>query len=81
MFPPRRQLEDRQPDYSLILVIVSLVAMSFLLGFGAATLVFRIEGHGNPDAVLPGVILSLFGVIVQYSILRLLIRHRIQTSN
>ena len=59
-------------------VMVSLVAMSILFGFGLATLVFRLQGHRSPDAILPGLILSFFGMIIQFGVLRLLLRHRTQ---
>ena len=74
MFNVPRNRETDRPDNPLGMLIVSLVAMAFLFGFGVATLVFRLEGHGRPDAVIPALILSFTGVIVQFGILRTAIR-------
>jgi hypothetical protein len=59
-------------------LIVSLVAMSILFGFGLATLVFRLQNHASPEAVLPGLVLSFAGVCAQFAMLRYFIRHRTQ---
>ena len=77
---PRRQSADENPGSSLSLVIVWLVAMSILFGFGLATLIFRLQTHTPPTAIVPALILSLAGVCVQFGIARFLIRHLTQTQ-
>ena len=76
-----RKSGDRKHDSLFNPVIVSLVAMSILFGFGLAALVFRLETHGRTDAILPGLILSFAGICVQFAMLRSLIRHRTQPSD
>ena len=76
MFGPISKNSDRKPDSLFNPVIVSLVGMSILFGFGLATLVFHIKNHASPDGVLPGLILSFAGVCIQFGMLRFLIRHR-----
>lgn len=72
---------DGKPHRLFNPVIVSLVAMSILFGFGLATLVFRLQNHADTDAVLPGLILSFAGICAQFAMLRYLIRHRSQISD
>jgi hypothetical protein len=81
MFERSRQSGDRKPGSLFNPLIVSLVAMSILFGFGLATLVFRLQNHASLDAVLPGLVLSFAGVCVQFAMLRFLIRHRTQPSD
>jgi hypothetical protein len=81
MLGPLSKSGDRKPDSLFNPVIVSLVGMSILFGFGLATLVFHLEHHASPDGVLPGLILSFAGICVQFGMLRLLIRHRTQPSD
>ena len=75
-----RKSADESPGSSLNLVVVFLVAMSILFGFGLATLIFRLQTHTRPDAILPALILSFAGVCVQFGMFRFLIRHITQTS-
>lgn len=78
MFERTRKSGDEKPASLFNPLIVSLVAMSVLFGFGLATLAFRLENHDSPDGVLPGLVLSFAGVCVQFAMLRYLIRHRTQ---
>jgi hypothetical protein len=78
---PRGSSDHSQPHSLFNPVIVSLVVLSILFGFGLATLVFRLQNHASPDAVLPGLILSFAGVCVQFGMLRFLIRYRTQSSD
>ena len=79
MFESLRQ-SDENPASSLRLLIVSLVAMSILFGFGLATLIFRLQTHTRPDAVIPALVLSFAGLCFQFGMVRLLIRHLTQAS-
>ncbi len=81
MFERSPKSGDEKPGSLFNPLMISLVAMSILFGFGLATLVFRIETHGSTDAVLSGLILSFAGVCVQFAMLRFLIRHRTQPSD
>ncbi len=72
---------DDNPASSLGLLIVSLVAMSILFGFGLATLIFRLQTHTRPDAVIPALVLSCAGLCVQFGMVRFLIRHLTQAPN
>lgn len=74
---PRKPTADK-PHSLFNPLIVSLVAMSVLFGFGLASLAYHLENHTSPNAVLPGLILSFAGVCVQFAVLRFLIRHRTQ---
>jgi hypothetical protein len=76
-----RESNAEKPHHLFNPVIVSLIAVSILFGFGLATLVFRLKNHVSPDAALPGVILSFAGVCAQFAMLRYLIRHRSQLSD
>lgn len=76
-----RKSDDPKPHHLFSPVIVSLVAMSILFGFGLATLVFRLQNHADTDAVLPGLILSFAGVCAQFAMLRYLLRHRTQPTD
>ena len=78
---PRRKSTDHNPGSSLSKVIVSLVAMSILFGFGLATLIFRLQNHARPDAVIPALVLSLAGVVVQFGMVHFLIRHITEASD
>jgi hypothetical protein len=71
---------DDNPASSLGLLIVSLVAMSVLFGFGLATLIFRLQTHTRPDAVIPALVLSFAGLCAQLGMVRFLIRHLAQAS-
>ena len=55
--------------------------MSILFGFGLATLIFRLQSHGRPDAVIPALVLSFAGLVVQFGMVRFLIRHLTQASD
>ena len=79
MFEPLDKSEDN-PASSLGLLIVSLVAMSILFGFGLATLIFRLQAHARPDAVIPALVLSFAGLCAQFGMVRFLIRHLTQAS-
>ncbi|HEY3626018.1 MAG TPA: hypothetical protein VGL00_07030 [Terracidiphilus sp.] len=76
----RRKSADENPGSSLHLVIGWLVAMSILFGFGLATLIFRLQTHTRPDAIIPALLLSLAGLCVQFGMARFLIRHITQTQ-
>jgi hypothetical protein len=60
---------------SLSKVIVTLVVMAVLFGFGLATLIFRLQTHTRPDAVIPALVLSFAGLCAQFAMTRFLIRH------
>jgi len=75
MFDRTRKSDEANPGSSLSMVIVSLVAMSILFGFGLATLIFRLQSHARPDAVIPALVLSFAGLIMQFGMVRFLIRH------
>ena len=75
---PRNSKSEPKPHSLFNPLIVSLIVMSILFGFGLATLFFRLETHDSPDRILPGLILSFAGVCVQFGMLRFLIRHRTQ---
>ena len=79
MFESLRKSDDN-PASSLGLLIVSLVAMSILFGFGLATLIFRLQMHARPDDVIPALVLSFGGLCAQFGMVRLLIRHLSQAS-
>jgi len=81
MFERSPQSGNGKPTSLFNPLMVSLVAMSILFGFGLATLVFHIENHSSPDGVLPGLILSFAGVCVQFGMLRFLIRRRTEASD
>jgi len=80
MFDRSRKSDDANPGSSLGMVIVSLVAMSVLFGFGLATLLFRLQNHASPNAVIPALVLSFAGVVVQFGMVRFLIRHLTQAQ-
>lgn len=65
---------------SLGKVIVTLVLMSALFGFGLATLIFRLQTHSSPTGVIPALVLSFIGLCAQFGMVRLLIRHITQTQ-
>ena len=79
MFEPLHKSDDNSAS-SLSMVIVSLVAMSILFGFGLATLVFRLQTHSRPDAVIPALVLSFAGLCAQFGMVRFLIRRLNQES-
>ena len=79
MFESLRK-SDENPASSLGMLIVTMVAMSILFGFGLATLIFRLQTHTRPDAVIPALVLSLAGLCVQFGMVRFLIRHLTQAS-
>ncbi len=81
MMGPFSKSGERNPDSLFNPLIISLVAMSILFGFGLAALVFRLETHGSFNAIIPGLILSFAGVCVQFGMLRFLIRHRTQPTD
>ena len=76
---PRKSADDN-PGSSLNLVVFWLVAMSILFGFGLATLIFRLQTHTRPDAIIPALVLSFAGVCVQFGMVRFLIRHITQAQ-
>ena len=80
MFGLPRKSADENPGSSLSQVVVWLVAMSMLFGFGLATLIFRLQTHARPDAIIPALILSFAGVCVQFGMARFLIRHITQAE-
>ena len=81
MFDRLRKSDDENHASSLSKVIISLVAMSILFGFGLATLIFRLQNHARPDAVIPALILSFAGLVAQFGMVRFLIRHITQASD
>jgi len=80
MFDRVRRSDDENHASLLSNVIISLVAMSILFGFGLATLIFRLQNHARPDAVIPALILSFAGLLAQFGMVRFLIRHLTETS-
>ena len=78
---PPKSSDDPKPHSLFNPVIVSLIVMSILFGFGLATLAFRLETGASPDRILPGLVLSFSGVCVQFGMLRFLIRHRTQPQD
>jgi len=76
---PRPTSDDNHAS-SLRKVIVTLVAMAILFGFGLATLIFRLQMHARPDAVIPALVLSFAGLCAQFAMVRFLIRHITQAS-
>jgi len=76
-----RKSADENPGSSLSLVIVWLVAMSILFGFGLATLIFRLQTHTPPTAIIPALVLSFAGLCAQFTMARFLIRHLTQASD
>ena len=81
MFQRPRQSGSDVSHSSLSWVILSLVAMAFLSGFGLATLITRLQDHARPDAIIPALILSFGGMCVQFVMVRFLIRQRVQASD
>ena len=81
MFQRPRQSGNDKPDSTLGWVILSLVAMAFLSGFGLAMLITRLQDHARPDALIPALVLSFGGMCVQFAMLRFLIRHRLPASD
>ncbi len=79
MFQSLRKSDDN-PASSLGMLIVTMVAMSILFGFGLATFVFRLQTHTRPDAVIPAIVLSFAGLCAQFGMVRFLIRHLAQAS-
>ncbi len=79
MFESLRKSDDN-PVSSLGMLIVTMVAMSILFGFGLATLIFRLQTHARPDAVIPALVLSFAGLCFQFGMVRFLIRHLTQAS-
>ena len=77
---PRPQSDENHAS-SLRKVIVTLVAMSILFGFGLATLIFRLQTHASPDAVISALVLSVAGLCAQFGMVRFLIRHITQASH
>jgi len=76
---PRSQSDENHAS-SLSKVIVTLVVMAVLFGFGLATLIFRLQTHSSPNAVIPALVLSFAGLCAQFVMVRFLIRHITQTS-
>ncbi len=76
---PRPKTDENHAS-SLSKLIVTLILMSVLFGFGLATLIFRLQMHARPDAVIPALVLSFAGVCVQFGMTRFLIRHITQAS-
>ena len=81
MFQRSRQSGHEVSHSSLSWVILSLVAMAFLSGFGVAMLITRLQDHARPDAIIPALILSIGGMCIQFAMVRFLIRHRTQASD
>ena len=79
MFESLRKSDDN-PASSLGMLIVTMVAMSILFGFGLATLIFRLQTHTHPDTVIPALVLSFTGLCAQFGMVRFLIRHLTQVS-
>lgn len=71
---PRSQSSENHAS-SLRNLIVSIVVMAVLFGFGLATLIFRLETHASPEAVLPALALSFAVLCGQFAMVRFLIRH------
>ncbi len=76
-----RPQSDEDHASSLSKVILSLVAMAVLFGFGLATLIFRLQTHSSPDAVIPALVLSFAVLCAQFGMVRFLIRHIAQASD
>ena len=76
-----RPQSDEDHTSSLSKVILSLVAMAVLFGFGLATLIFRLQTHSSPDAVIPALVLSFAVLCAQFGMVRFLIRHIAQASD
>ena len=81
MFQSPRQSGETVSHSSLSWVILSLVAMAFLSGFGLATLISRLQDHARPEAILPALFLSFAGMCIQFAMLRFLLRQRTQASD
>jgi hypothetical protein len=79
MFEFRRKSDDN-PASSLGPLILSMVVMAILFGFGLAAFIFRIQTHTRPDAVIPAVVLSFTGLCAQFGMVRFVIRHLTQAS-
>jgi hypothetical protein len=79
MFEFLRKSDDN-PASSLGPLIISMVVMAILFGFGLATFIFRLQTHTHADAVIPAVVLSLAGLCLQFGTVRFLIRHLTQVS-
>jgi hypothetical protein len=75
-----RPKNDENHASSLRNLIVSIVVMAILFGFGLATLIFRLQTHASPDAVLPALTLSFAVLCGQFAMVRFLIRHITQTQ-
>jgi formate hydrogenlyase subunit 3/multisubunit Na+/H+ antiporter MnhD subunit len=75
-----RPHSDENHASSLSKVIVSLVVMAILFGFGLATLIFRLQAHSSPDAVIPALVLSFSVLCGQFAMVRFLIRHISQAA-
>lgn len=71
---------DDNPASALGPLIVSLVAMSILFGFGLATFIFRLQMHVRPDAVIPALAISFTCLCAQFAMVRFLLRHLAQAS-
>ena len=71
---------DDNPASSLGPLILSMVVMAILFGFGLATFIFRLQTHSHPEAVIPAVVLSFAGLCGQFGMVRFLIRHLNQAS-
>jgi hypothetical protein len=80
MFQFLRQSDENHAS-SLRKLMVSLVVMSILFGFGLATFIFRLQTHTHAEAVIPAVVLSFAGLCAQFGMVRFLIRHIAQTSD
>lgn len=76
-----RPKSDENHASSLSKVIISLVAMAVLFGFGLATLIFRLQTHSSPSAVIPALVLSFAVLCGQFGMVRFLIRHITQASD
>ena len=76
----RPQSEENHAS-SLRNLIISIVVMAILFGFGLATLIFRLQTHASPDAVLPALALSFAVLCGQFAMVRFLIRHITEASN
>ena len=71
---------DDNPASSLGPLILSMVVMAILFGFGLATFIFRLQTHTHSDAVIPAVVLSLVGLCGQFGMVRFVIRHLTRAS-
>ena len=79
MFEFLRKSDDN-PASALGPLIISMVVMAILFGFGLATFIFRLQTHTHSDAVIPAVALSFAGLCGQFLMVRFLIRHLTQAS-